>query len=419
VAEKTHDARASRLSPERIELNVESFDVVWTAVRDRHWDPDLAGVDWQAVRDEIRPQVGEAETMPKARALIQSALDRLGQSHFDIIPSDVYEEIGESHESGDGEIGLTVRVVDGRALVTAVRPNSPAAREGLEPGWELVSIDETVLAPMMERMSTAYADSTLQQVTLVSALRARLNGPVGDAVTLEVLDGQAKPRTLDVVREEADGRRVHFGHLPPMHLRYESRRLEGDIGYIAFNVFLAPDVVMARIEDAIRSFMDSNGIILDLRGNPGGIGAMSMGIAGWFVDDAGRTLGTMQTRDTSLRFAVFPRAKTYAGPLAILVDGCTASTAEILAGGLQDLGRAKIFGTRTAGAALPATMERLPNGDGFLHAIADYVSVGGQRLEGAGVRPDVEVEPSRPALLSGSDPVLAAAAEWIESQARD
>jgi carboxyl-terminal processing protease len=81
---------------------------------------------------------------------------------------------------------------------------------------------------------------------------------------------------------------------------------------------------------------------------------MAMGIAGFFIDKPGQSLGEMTMRDTTLKFVIFPRSETYKGPLAILVDGGSASTSEILAGGLQDLKRARIFGTRTAGAVLPS-----------------------------------------------------------------
>jgi len=98
------------------------------------------------------------------------------------------------------------------------------------------------------------------------------------------------------------------------------------------------------------------------------------------------------------------------------VDGCSASTAEIFAGGLKDLKRARVFGTHTAGAALPSIFERLPNGDGFQYAIANYVSEGGRPLEGIGVTPDEEAGPSRSDLLAGRDPALDRALAWIHNR---
>jgi carboxyl-terminal processing protease len=114
-----------------------------------------------------------------------------------------------------------------------------------------------------------------------------------------------------------------------------------------------------------------------------------------------------------VNFAVFPRPEPFQGPLAILVDGCSASTSEIFAGGMQDLKRAHVFGTHTAGAALPSMFTKLPNGDGFQYAIANYISQGGKPLEGVGVTPDQEVKLTRHQLLEGQDPVLDAAVSWI------
>jgi carboxyl-terminal processing protease len=182
------------------------------------------------------------------------------------------------------------------------------------------------------------------------------------------------------------------------------------------NIFFDPENVMKVFEKAIRDNLHADGFILDIRGNPGGIGLMAVALGNWFVQQPEQKFGTLTLRSGTLKIVLNPRLETFTGPLAILVDGCSVSTSEILAGGLQDLKRARVFGSRTAGAALPSVVERLPNGDGFQYAIADYVSAGGQRLEGAGVKPDAEVALSRKALLMGCDPVLDAAVQWITRQ---
>src|SRR5438105_3856368 len=182
-----------------------------------------------------------------------------------------------------------------------------------------------------------------------------------------------------------------------MHVWIETRHL-GNIGYVKFNLFLDPTRLMSAFGDAVQSCLTCDGFVVDVRGNPGGIGIMAMGMAGWFIDKPDQRLGTMYTRQTPLKFVVNPRYPTYHGPLAILQDETSGSTSEVLAGGMKDLGRARIFGTRTAGAALPSTIERLPNGDGFQHAMANYVSEGGKSLEGIGVVPDVEIRLTRDAL---------------------
>jgi carboxyl-terminal processing protease len=157
-------------------------------------------------------------------------------------------------------------------------------------------------------------------------------------------------------------------------------------------------------------------MVIDLRGNPGGIGILAMGLAGYFLDKQNLKLGTLYMRDLPMKFVVNPRAPEFHGAVAILIDGLSASTSEIFAGGLQDLKRARVFGTRSAGAALPSMFERLPNGDGFQYAMATYRSESGKTLEGSGVTPDVSVPLTRAALLAGHDAALEAAMQWIHSQ---
>ena len=188
--------------------------------------------------------------------------------------------------------------------------------------------------------------------------------------------------------------------------------------YIRFNEFLDPGSMMPKFEAALKGFANAPGVILDLRGNPGGIGIMAMGIAGFFINQDGLKLGDMKMRDATLKFVIFPRPETYAGPLAILIDEGSASTSEILAGGLQDLKRARIFGVRSAGAALPSDIIRLPNGDGFQYPQASYTSVSGKVLEGEGVTPDVVVQQTKESLLARRDSVIEAADEWIRSTRR-
>ena len=201
-----------------------------------------------------------------------------------------------------------------------------------------------------------------------------------------------------------------------MHFWVESRTVTPNIGYVRFNLFFEPEALIASFQQAVKACQTCDGFIIDVRGNPGGIAGLATGVAGWFTEKQGQRLGSMFLRGVSVKFPVFPRVEPFLGPLAILVDGCSASTSEVLAGGMKDLGRARIIGTRTAGAALPSVFTRLPNGDGFQYAIGNYISEGGQQLEGFGVTPDQEVKLTRHQLLEGQDPVLDAAVTWIEKQ---
>jgi carboxyl-terminal processing protease len=405
------------LTPAQKQLNVDSFEYVWKKVRDTHWDPKLGGVDWQAAHDELRPAVEKAQTMAEARKAIGDMLARLHQTHFGLIPVNAYKEVDGQPPTGGQEshTGIEVRVVGVEALVTSVDEGSPAAKAGVRPGWRILRIRGTEVAGAIETISGVYRDSTLRDMMLSRAMTSRLNADFGGGVQVQFLDGSDKKVDLEIADGSPRGAKSKFGLLPPQYVWVESRKIEGNVGYIAFNMFLDPARLMPAFEEAIRGFRECDGIIVDIRGNPGGIGIMAMGLAGWFIDQQGRQLGTMLTRATPLKFVVNPRLPTFRRPLAILVDGSSASTSEIFAGGMQDLKRARIFGTRTAGAALPSFIEKLPNGDGFQCATANYISEGGKPLEGIGVIPDVEAPPTRALLLAGKDAAVEAAIHWIHN----
>jgi carboxyl-terminal processing protease len=402
-----------RLTAEQQRLNIESFEHVWTTVRDKHWDPKLGGLDWQAVHDELRPQLERATTMEQARAVMEDMLARLKQTHFGIVPDEVYEEM-EGGGKGEGRTGIEVRVVEGRALVVSIDPDSPAAKSAVSPGWEIEGVDGKLLAPGLRKIDRNFRDSTLHDLMLERAVSARLAGDERSRVKVSFRDAQGRHTTIEMERARPRGEEFSFGNLPPMYFWVDSRKLRPDVGYIGFNLFFAPETLNKAFENAIRDCAACRGFVVDLRGNLGGIGGLAPGVAGWFLDRPGLRLGDMLLRSSKLKFVVFPRPAPFRGRLAILVDGCSASTSEIFAGGMQDLKRARVFGMRSAGAALPSFFERLPNGDGFQYAIANYVSEGGKQLEGAGVIPDETAGPTRRELLKGRDPALDRALAWIE-----
>lgn len=414
-------APATESQPELSEAerlaNVESFEHVWKTINDKFWDTEFGGVDWAAVREEYLPRVAAAPTMKEARKAMIEALDKLGQSHFYIIPSELYEDMGDGPR-GSGDSGLRLRAVDGQAIVVKVIPGLPGEEAGIRPGWEILSARDVELAPFIAELAEEYAEAPNIMSKLSLPLRGKLRGEIGEELTLRLRDGEGIEHELSLVLARPVGVKTIFSNLPPTWVHFEARRLEGDIGYMAFNVFMAPPYLMTEFQKAIKDFKDCRGIVIDLRGNLGGIAGMAMGLSGWFIEEKHQRLGEMTTRTSRVNMLVNPRKRGYLGPLAILVDGFSASTSEFMAAGLRDLGRARIFGGRTAGAALPANLERLPNGDGFEYAIANYVSVSGARIEGNGIIPDTEAPYTRDSLLNGNDRALDAARAWINKENR-
>lgn len=419
VAAAVASNAAEPLSPEERKLNLESFDIVWTTIKNKHFDPTLGGLDWDKIRGELRPKVEAAANIAEVRSALSDMLKRLKQSHFGIIPRDAYRSLeADKLETGEGESGISVRVVGNSALVWTVEPGSPAAKAGVKPGWIISKIRGREIPPIIERVAKARSNDKLLTLYQSRSIEAGLDGDVGKTIKVVFLDEHDQPIEKEVGFMKPLGQPARFGNLPTMHVRCESRRIDGPAGpitYIKLNTFFDPPRVMGKIQEALTAQPPAKAVILDLRGNPGGIAGMAMGIGGWFVERPDQKLGTLSTRESSLRFTLNPRPSPFLGPLAVLVDEFSMSTSEILSGGLKDIGRARIFGTQTPGAALPSVISRLPNGDGFQYAFADYVSASGIRLEGRGVEPHEVIPIDRKALLEGNDLVLDAALNWIKN----
>lgn len=395
-----------------LDADLAAFDNVWTTVRDTHWQKPPGGIDWDAMRVKYRPRVEASKNTEEARAAMQAMLRELHQTHFGIIPGVVFGSIEDADDvPGSGVTGIDLRILDGEAVVTSIDPGSNAERAGVQLGWIVRSAKGGSLQQVIERASQ---DPEVHELQLTRSLLARLSGSLGESINVVFVDGRGSEVPLQLTLGEPRGPLVVFGNLPPTHVWYEEKRIGGTT-YIRFNMFMDIPKLMPAFEATIKACKPCDGLIVDLRGNPGGIGGMAMGMAGFLLNTPGQKLGTMYTRDTTLNFVVNPRADVFDGPVAVLMDANSASTSEIFAGGLKDLKRARVFGTKSAAAALPSVFTKLPNGDGFQYAIANYVSLNGQALEGNGVAPDTEVRLTRAGLLMGRDAVADAAVEWIRT----
>jgi carboxyl-terminal processing protease len=396
---------------------VETFDAAWRIIRDTHFDRTMNGVDWDAVRTQLRPRAAAARDTAELREVLHDMVGRLGQSHFVVIP-------GGSDASGatldlSGDTGIDVRLIGGALIVSDVQAGSSAAEMGVQPGWKVLSVAGAALGPLLADLPD---EPRLRNVEAWRIAHERLRGPAGGTVTLSLQDGKGDVHDLRLARRPETGVPVTVGHLPTMFVRVESERRElaGGLtaGLIRFNVWMA--AVDREFQKAMDAHRHADGIIVDLRGNPGGLAAMLTGISGHFVKER-KVLGTMKMRDSELRFPANPRlvngagerVEPFAGPLAILVDPLSGSASECFTGGMQSIGRARVFGEVSMGQALPALFDKLPNGDVLIHAYGDFVTADGTRLEGRGVVPDEIVPLTRESLLAGRDPVLEAALAWI------
>jgi len=428
-------AREDQRTRERREIT----EAAWRTVREKHYDPKLGGVDWDAMLKKYEPRALAAPDDATFYRTLNDMLGELGQSHMmitgpgagdDQAAPEPQEQAQSQRAPSDttgpedvGDPGVLVRVIDGRPTVTSVRAGSSADKHGIKPGFLVTAIggrpltavaaSRRSLRPVEERFAVRRA-----------ALR-RLEGPVGSKVTLAYLDNADRPGQVILDRDPPPGPLRQVGYLPPLHPELRAYEVNG-VGVLAFNIFLL-DPLLGDIKKAMDRFEARHvkGLILDLRGNPGGLAAMAIPLAAELVTTP-MSLGSMLMRDNtrtdtvatfSQTFAVQPAPgrKPYGGPLLILTDEGTASASEILAAGLQEAGRARVVGDASLGAVLPSVVESLPHGAVMQVVVADFKTPRGVLLEGRGVQPDQRVLETRAAFASGHDPVLDAAVDALRA----
>ncbi len=395
-----------------------AFDLVWQTIMDTYYDPTFGGVDWVGARGELRPRAERAETPDDVRQVIRALLARLGRSHFQLISSAPGDAL-----TGEAVAPIEIRVIDRELVVTRVE--AAAAQAGVRAGDVLLGVDQ--------QAASAWWAGTPADDARTAALEAwrrasrALHGAPRSGAALRLTSPGTDARVVTVTRTLEAGDIVTLGNLPPMRVRVDTREVTTDagrrVGVIAFNIWMT--TIDAPVAQAIDRFRLAPGLVLDLRGNPGGLADMIRGISGHLIDEPS-LLGRMRMRAVvrPLEFRVNPRRATddgravtpFAGPVAILVDELTASASECFTGALQSLGRVRVFGRQTMGQALPAATRTLPTGDVLMHAVGDFVTASGRSLEGDGVQPDVVVPLVRADLAAGRDAVLLAALRWLDTR---
>lgn len=424
----------------------ESFALVWQTVNKNFYDPNFNGVDWKAVHDRYEPMVARVTTDRELYALLQLMVNELHQSHFWIVPPEAIPKLVSKHDDGEDTenvdesngaevesdtpldrikqklterlstgIGIDLRVVDGLVLISRVEPGSAAARAGLRPGFVIRSVDGKPLAQAIADLEKdpVFRDIIKPEIPLVLVANY-INGDLRNSVVLNYSDGRNLQRRVRITREKLKGEMSPaIGDLPPMYTEFEARRLTGGIGYIRFTAFVPAQ--MKKVCAALREMHEAPGIIIDLRGNQGGLLGMISGLGG-LVQEYPTVLGSMKTRTGQTPVVVTPQRVPYTGPLAILIDGSTQSAAEIFAAGMQETRNAVVVGDISAGNTLPSGILKLPTGALFQYAFGNYQSRDGVFLEGRGVVPDWIVKLNRRALLRSGDPQLTAAVARLREQ---
>jgi carboxyl-terminal processing protease len=386
-------------APARAETQPSSvglFDEAWRLTRDRYYDSSMSGLDWNAVGDKYRPQAAAASSSEQLSIVINAMLAELGASHTGYFtPADpAYFQLADIFGGAErrearpffkgGEIrypgiGIFTREIDGRVFVTGVMDGLPAAKADLRVGDEIVDADGHPFAPV-----ESFAGKVGQQVAL-NIRRYRDSAPRPLPVTPQMI--QPNDAFLNAMRDsarviEAGGLKIGYLHV----WSYAGREYQ--------------NLLEELISDG--KLKDADALIWDLRDGWGGAQPEYLDIFA-----SGPTMTMKDRNDTNPETV----AAKWRRPAALLMNGGTRSGKEVLAYGFKKYGFGEVVGTRSAGALLAGRTFYLSDGSLLLLAVAD-VAVDGERLEGRGVAPTIEV-PFDMRYAAGADPQLDRAVEVL------
>ncbi len=323
---------------------------------------------WEIIlRDYVEND--QVDTKALTQGAVRGMVEALGDPYTSFLDAEAYQLSLKSLEGSFEGIGAYVTIKDEQLMIIAPIADSPADKAGIRAGDIILEIDGQPTLDM----------SLVEAVLLVQ-------GPEGTQVDLLVLhEGETEPELISIIRAVIEVPSVGF-------------EMREEIAYIIISHFSERTAVelLPVMEDIVQQ--GAEGIILDLRANPGGLLDTVVDVASFFLEE-GVVVEVVDNEGNRDVYSVEPGGLTIDLPLVVLVDEYSASGSELLAGALQDYGRAIIAGAKTFGKGSVNILSQLSDGSGLYITNARWFTPSGRLIEGEGIYPDYELE------LEGEDAI--------------
>jgi len=304
----------------------------------------------------------------KTKDLVQGALRGMLAGldpHSSFMTTDMFREMKVETKGEFGGLGIQIGIKERRLTVIAPIEDTPAFAAGIQSGDTIIKVDE---------IST-------KDLTLMEAVQ-HMRGPRGTSVELTVIrEGVDEPLVFTITRDIIKIQSVR------------SKLLEGNVGYVRLSQFQESSSKDLTKELETLTAKDIQGLILDLRNNPGGLLSAAVGVSEQFLE-AGRLVVFIQGRNKKkIEYRAGANSKHYQYPMIVLVNHGSASASEIVAAAMQDWGKAVVIGTTSFGKGSVQTILPLSDGSGLRLTTAKYYTPKGKSIHTIGVQPDIVIDP--------------------------
>ncbi len=304
----------------------------------------------------------------KTKDLVQGALRGMLAGldpHSSFMTTDMFKEMQVETRGEFGGLGIQIGIKDHRLTVIAPIEDTPAFAAGIQSGDTIIKVDET----------------PTKDLTLMEAVQ-HMRGPRGTSVKLTVIrEGLEEPLVFTIPRDIIKIQSVR------------SKLLEGNVGYVRLSQF--QEASAEDLTKELENFSDKNlqGLILDLRNNPGGLLTAAVGVSEQFLE-AGRLVVSIQGRnEKKIEYRAGANSKLYEYPMIVLINHGSASASEIVAAAMQDWGKAVVIGTTSFGKGSVQTILPLSDGSGLRLTTAKYYTPKDKSIHSIGVQPDIVIDP--------------------------